>query len=53
MSRDIMVVRDSMPLRRLIELLAMPRTKQLPVVRDDRLVGIVSRVDLLRVLARA
>jgi len=53
MSRDIMVVRDSMPLRRLIELLAMPRIKHLPVVREDRLVGIVSRVDLLRVLARA
>ena len=53
MSRDIMVVRDSAPLRRLIALLAMPRVKHLPVIREDRLVGIVSRVDLLRVLTRA
>jgi CBS domain-containing protein len=51
MSKDVLMVPEGEQLARLIELLARPRVKRLTVVRDGRLIGVVSRVDLLRHLA--
>jgi CBS domain-containing protein len=51
MTRDVVTVGEDTPLGELAELLERRRIKRVPVVRDGRLVGIVSRADLLRGLA--
>ena len=51
MSRDLVTVEETTPLQTLIQLLAKRPIKRLPVVQDGRLVGIISRVDVLRALA--
>ena len=50
MSRDLVTVEPATPLKTLIQMLAKRPIKRLPVVRDGRLVGIISRVDVLRAL---
>ncbi|MEZ5931683.1 MAG: CBS domain-containing protein [Alphaproteobacteria bacterium] len=52
MSRDVMIASEGDSLRKLVAMLAQRRIRQLPIVRGGRLVGIVSRVDILRYLAR-
>ncbi len=51
MSKDILMASEHETLTRLIELLAKSRIKRLPIVRRKKLVGIVSRVDILQYLA--
>ncbi len=51
MTKDILMASEHEPLTRLIELLAKSRIKRLPIVRQKKLVGIVSRVDILQYLA--
>lgn len=51
MSREVVMVDEDTPLKKLIELLARRRIRRVPVLRDGRLVGMVSRVDILRLLA--
>jgi len=51
MSRDVVMVDEDTSWKKLVELLAMPRIKRVPVLREGHLVGMVSRVDVLRVLA--
>ena len=51
MSKDVLLASERESLARLVELLSRRRIKRLPIVRNDRLVGIVSRVDILRYLA--
>lgn len=53
MIRDPQTVGPDMPLTRLLQELVEMRTKSLPVVQDGRLVGIVSREDVLKALRRA
>jgi CBS domain-containing protein len=53
MTRDVVTVSEDTPLSEVAGLLERHRVKRLPVVRDGRLVGIVSRADLLRALAAA
>ena len=45
-------VHPDMPLTRVLEKLVSTRWKSLPVVQDGRVVGIVSREDVLRALRR-
>lgn len=52
MSRDVLLASETDDLQSLIALLSKRRIKRLPVVRDGKLVGIVSRVDILRHLAK-
>lgn len=52
MCRDILMVSEDETLPRLIDLLSTSRIKRLPIVRDGQLMGIVSRVDVLRFLAK-
>lgn len=51
MSRDIEVVQEDTPLDVVAKLFDERRIKRLPVIRDSRVVGIVSRSDLIRTLA--
>jgi CBS domain-containing protein len=51
MSKDVLLASEGDGLGQLIELLSRRRVKRLPVVKDGRLTGIVSRVDILKYLA--
>jgi CBS-domain-containing membrane protein len=51
MSREIQTISEDTPLEEVVELMERHRIKRLPVVRGGKLVGIVSRANLLRALA--
>ncbi|MYZ46303.1 CBS domain-containing protein [Propylenella binzhouense] len=51
MTRDVITVTEDMPVGDTAHLLETKRIKRVPVLRDGKLVGIVSRADLLRGLA--
>lgn len=53
MTREVITVTEETPLEEIAALFAERRIKRVPVVRDDRIVGIVSRADLLRGLVAA
>jgi CBS domain-containing protein len=52
MTRDVASVAIDTPLSGLVEIMRSRHVKRLPVVQDDKLVGIVSRADLLKAVAR-
>ncbi len=52
MSTEVESVAPSTPIEAIVELMEKRRIKRVPVVEDGRLVGVVSRADLLRVLER-
>lgn len=52
MSRDVVTASEGTRLRKLVEMLSERRIKQVPIVREGQLVGIVSRIDILRYLAQ-
>ena len=51
MTRDVISVTDETPIADIALLLETNRIKRVPVIRDGMLVGIVSRANLVRVLA--
>ena len=51
MTRDVISVTDTTPVADIAILLEANRIKRVPVVRDGKLVGIVSRANLVRALA--
>ena len=51
MTRDVVTVSERMPLAKIATLLERHRIKRVPVVRNGRVVGIVSRANLLHGLA--
>jgi len=53
MTRDVVSVTDTTELADIAALLETNRIKRVPVVRDGKLVGIVSRANLVRALATA
>lgn len=53
MTREPLCVTPDLPLSRLLQKLVELRTKSFPVVEGERLVGIVSREDVLKALRRA
>ena len=52
MSREIIAVKEDTPVHQIATLLAQRKIKRVPVVRDGRLVGIVSRADIVDAVAR-
>ena len=53
MTRDLVTVDETTPVAEIARTLETRRIKRAPVVRGDRIVGIVSRADLIRALARS
>jgi CBS-domain-containing membrane protein len=53
MTHDVATVGESASLNEVVEVMERRRVKRLPVVSGDRLVGIITRSDLLRALAKA
>jgi CBS domain-containing protein len=53
MTRNVIAVAEETPLADVAAVLEANRIKRVPVVRDGRLVGIVSRANLIRALAAA
>lgn len=51
MTRNVVTVNETTPLQDVARLMEARRVKRLPVLRDGKLVGIVSRANLLRALA--
>jgi len=51
MTRDVIAVAETTDLAEIAMLLETKRIKRVPVVRDGKLVGIVSRANLVRALA--
>jgi len=51
MTRDVITVTETTELDEIANLLETKRIKRVPVVRDGKLVGIVSRANLVRALA--
>ncbi len=51
MSGDVATVAENTPLDKVVGLMETRRVKRLPVLRDGRVVGIVSRINLLRAVA--
>jgi CBS domain-containing protein len=52
MSRDVATIGANMTLTEIAKLLVEKRLKRLPVARSGKLIGIVSRADLVRALAQ-
>ncbi len=53
MTIEPLTVKPDLPLSRLLQMLVTMQTKSFPVVEEGRLVGIVSREDVLQALHRA
>ncbi len=52
MTRDVATVSEDTPAAAMVELMEKRRVRRLPVLRNGKLVGIVTRSNLLRVVAR-
>ena len=52
MTKEVVTVTEGMPLDHVVELLLTCRIRRVPVVRFDRLIGIIARRDLVRALVR-
>jgi CBS domain-containing protein len=50
MTRDVVSITETTPISEVVELMEIHRIKRLPVLRRRRLVGIVSRANLIRAL---
>lgn len=53
MAPEPLTVRPDLPLSRLLQMLVEMQTKSFPVVEEGRLVGMISREDVLQALRRA
>jgi len=51
MTEKVVAVREDTPVDRIAQILTSNRFKRVPVMRDERLVGIVSRADIVRMMA--
>lgn len=53
MTREVISVTEATPVRAIADLIMKHRVKRVPVLRDGKVVGIVSRADLVTLLADA
>lgn len=50
MSRDVLTVESDTPINKITDLLILHRVGRLPVVEGSQLVGLISRIDVLRAM---
>ena len=53
MTKEVVTATEDTPVDRIADLLQSHRIKRVPIVRDGKVVGIVSRADVIRAMARA
>ena len=53
MTPEVLSVEEDTPLSEVVQLMEQHHVKRLPVLRDDKVVGIISRADLVRALGEA
>ncbi len=53
MTRPVITAAETAPITELAEQMVRNRIKRLPIVRDGKLVGIVSRADVIRAIAQS
>src|SRR5574337_532557 len=53
MTRDVATVTEAASVNEVVEVMERRKVKRLPVVSGDRVVGIITRTDLLRALSKA
>ena len=53
MTRDVVTATEGTPIEEIISLMERKHVKRVPIVRDDKIVGVVSRIDLVRALGHA
>jgi CBS domain-containing protein len=53
MTRNPVTATEDIPIEDVVRLMDTHRIKRVPIVRDGRLVGIISRIDLMRALVRS
>lgn len=51
MTEKVVTVQENSPVDRIAQILTSNRFKRVPVLREDRVVGIVSRADIVRMMA--
>ncbi|MCX7623957.1 MAG: CBS domain-containing protein [Thermomicrobium sp.] len=51
MSRDVLAVSEDTPAETIADLIVQQRVRRVPVLREGRLVGLVTRADLVRLFA--
>jgi CBS domain-containing protein len=51
MSREVVTVAPDAPVSEIVDLFAKHRIKRVPVVQEGKVVGIVSRADIIRAIA--
>ncbi|HEX9035952.1 MAG TPA: CBS domain-containing protein [Ktedonobacterales bacterium] len=51
MTTRVMTAQEDTPVEQIAQILTSNRFKRLPIVRGDRLVGVVSRADIVRMMA--
>jgi CBS domain-containing protein len=52
MTREVITAQPEAPLREIANLMEKPSIKRVPIVRNELVVGIVSRANLLQFLAK-
>ena len=53
MTLDVLTIKEDTPLDKVVAIFRQTSVRRLPVARDDKLVGILSRRDLIRVINEA
>jgi CBS domain-containing protein len=53
MTKEVVTASEDTPVGRIADLLQSHRIKRVPIVRDGKVVGVVSRADVIRALARS
>ena len=53
MTKEVVTASEDTPVDRIADLLQSQRVKRVPIVKDGKVVGVVSRADVIRAMARS
>ena len=53
MTKEVVTATEDTPVDRIADLLQSQRVKRVPIVKDGKVVGVVSRADVIRAMARS